>query len=416
MTTQKLAVDTALPTATGGASVAKVLLPLMVVVLVAFVVIGVAMPVLPLHVHDNLGFGPFMVGLVAGSQFIAALIARIWAGRMADTFGAKRAVIGGLVGATAAGLLYLVSLGFAGALQISVGFLLAGRAVLGAAESFIITGATTWGLVRAGTQNAGKVIAWMGTAMFAAFAGGAPLGTALYAQGGFAAVAWATALAPLATLLLIAPLQGALPTHRGSASLLSVVRQIWLPGLSAAFSSIGFGAVITFSSLLFVARGWQPVWLAFSAYAVALIVARVLFGHLPDRIGGAKVGLLFVLIEVVGLVLMAVASSAGIAAAGAALTGLGYSLVFPGFGVEAVRRAPPESRGVAMGAYTACLDLALGVSGPVLGLVAAHAGFGGAFFASALLVLCSVATGLPLLRKRPSEGLLTFGVPPADRL
>src|SRR3954469_8066392 len=143
MTTQKLAVDTALPTATGGASVAKVLLPLMVVVLVAFVVIGVAMPVLPLHVHDNLGFGPFMVGLVAGSQFIAALIARIWAGRMADTFGAKRAVIGGLVGATAAGLLYLVSLvslvslGFAGAPQISVGFLLAGRAVLGAAESFI---------------------------------------------------------------------------------------------------------------------------------------------------------------------------------------------------------------------------------------------------------------------------------------
>src|SRR3954463_6474763 len=103
---------------------------------------------------------------------------------MADTYGSKRAVIGGLVGATAAGLLYLVSLfslvslvslGFAGAPQISVGFLLAGRAVLGAAESFIITGATTWGLVRAGTQNAGKVIAWMGTAMFAAFAGGAPL-------------------------------------------------------------------------------------------------------------------------------------------------------------------------------------------------------------------------------------------------
>ena len=53
-------------------------------------------------------------------------------------------------------------------------------ALLGGAESFIMTGATVWGLARVGTQNAGKVIAWMGTAMFAAFAAGAPLGIALY--------------------------------------------------------------------------------------------------------------------------------------------------------------------------------------------------------------------------------------------
>src|SRR3954452_23658029 len=86
--------------------------------------------------------------------------------------------------------------------RISVGVLLAGRAVLGGAESFIITGATTWGLVRAGAHNAGKVIAWMGTAMFAAFAVGAPVGTFLYGKGGFGAVASATAIAPLITLLL----------------------------------------------------------------------------------------------------------------------------------------------------------------------------------------------------------------------
>jgi len=38
--------------------------------------------------------------------------------------------------------------------------------------------------------------------------------------------------------------------------------------------------------------------------------------------------------------------------AGAVLTGVGYSLVYPGLGVEAVRRVPPESRGLAMRAYT----------------------------------------------------------------
>src|SRR3954465_14843548 len=188
MTTQKMTLDAALPTTTGGTSVVMTLLPLLVVVLVAFVVIGVAMPVLPLHVHDGLGFGPFMVGLVAGCQFAAALVARVWAGRTADAHGAKRAVVAGLAAAVVAGLLYRLSLSFVGMPRLSVAILLAGRAVLGGAESFIITGATTWGLARVGARNAGKVIAWMGTAMFAAFAGGAPLGADLYGRGGFAAV------------------------------------------------------------------------------------------------------------------------------------------------------------------------------------------------------------------------------------
>ncbi|MGA8601738.1 MAG: arabinose transporter, partial [Beijerinckiaceae bacterium] len=79
------------------------------------------------------------------------------------------------------------------------------------------------------------------------------------------------------------------------------------------------------------------------------------------------------------MALLGLASSPLPAAFGAALTGFGYALVFPGLGVEAVRRAPPERRGLAMGAYTACLDLALGISGPMLGFIAHGVGLGTAF-------------------------------------
>ena len=65
-----------------------------------------------------------------------------------------------------------------------------------------------------------------------------------------------------------------------------------------------------------------------------------------------------------------------------------------------MRRAPRESRGVAMGAYTACLDIALGVSGPALGALAAGAGFSVVFLASALVVLGAAPVSLSLLHLR----------------
>ncbi len=377
------------------------LLPIMAAVSIAFLIIGFALPVLPLHVHQGLGLSTFVVGLVTGSQFGAAILSRVWAGQVADARGAKRAVIAGLLMAVAAGLLYLVSLIFAHQPWLSVTILLAGRALLGAAESFIITGGVSWGLDRAGPNNAGRVIAWVGMAMFAALALGAPIGTSLYAASGFGAVAAATTLVPLLAIALVAPLTPA-PTARGTRpSVFKVMRAVWLPGFSSALSSIGFGAMIGFSSLLAAQRGWTPLWLTFSAFALALVAARLLFGHLPDRLGGARVATLSVLVETAGLALIWLASGHSVAAAGAALAGIGYALVYPGLGVEAVNRAPPQSRGLAMGAYTVFLDVALGAGSPALGLVAGYAGLGAVFLASTLTVLGAAAVAATLLR--PSQ-------------
>jgi MFS family permease len=172
------------------------LLPIIAVVFIAFLVIGLALPVLPLHVHQDLGLGTFVVGLVAGAQFAASLLSRFWAGNYADSRGAKRALVTGLLVAAVAGLLYLLSLRFVSEPETSVTILLLGRAVLGVAESFIVTGAFTWGLSLVGPQNTGKIMAWVGTAMYAAFAVGAPAGTTLYAGYGFAAPRRAAAPCP----------------------------------------------------------------------------------------------------------------------------------------------------------------------------------------------------------------------------
>jgi MFS family permease len=387
------------PTATH--SVLTALLPVMTAVFVAFLVTGLAMPVLPLHVHEGLGLGTFVVGLVAGAQFTAALLSRFWSGSYADSRGGKRAVVIGLLLGVAAGMLYFLSLRFTGAPVTSAAVLLVGRAVLGSAESFIITGALSWGLALAGPQNTGKVMAWVGTAMYVAFAIGAPSGSALYAAYGFAAIAFATTLIPLATLLLVLPQRVvAPPAGARRSSFARVVGAVWAPGVGLAFSSVGFGAVTTFVVLLFAQRGWGLAWLALTVFATAFVLARLLFSHLADQIGGARVALFSALLEAVGLALIWLAPWGALALFGAIVTGFGYSLVYPGFGVEAVRRAPAESRGLAMGAYTAFLDLALGLANPALGLVAGGFGLRAVFLASALVVMWSAAVAMRLLNAR----------------
>jgi MFS family permease len=375
-------------------SFAITVMPVLVFTFIAFLVTGIAMPVLPLHVHEGLGMGTVMVGLVTSAQFAAALVSRVWAGSLSDTAGAKRAVMIGLVLAVAAGLLYLLSLRFVQTPALSASVLLVRRAVLGAAESFIITGALGWGLVLAGPRHTGKAIAWIGMAMYVAFAIGAPLGTALYGRYGFASIGIATSLFAVAGLVLVVPLRGIVPTSQVRPSFMKVIGAVGLPGIGLALASLGFGAIVTFISLLFAGKGWSAGWAALSCFSGAFVIARLFFGHLPDSLGGARVALVCLVVEAAGQAMIWLAPTPVIAILGAAVTGFGYSLVYPGFGIEAVKRVAPGNGGLAMGAFTAFLDLALGVAGPVLGWVASGAGVPAVFLVSTVLVLG--ATGIAI--------------------
>jgi MFS family permease len=382
----------------------KLMVPIVGVVFVAFLVTGVALPVLPLHIQGELGLGTFIVGLVAGAQFGAALLSRFASGNYADTRGAKRAVVIGLFLAAASGIFYLASLRFLAAPALSAAILLAGRGVLGAAESFVVTGALAWGLGLLGPQNTGKIMSWVGLAMYVAFAVGAPAGTALYARFGFISIALATALIPLVTLALVAPVRPVPPSARARPSVIRVVGAVSVPGVGLAFTSAGFAALTTFSVLLFAQHRWPRAWLPLTVFAVAFVIGRAVLGHLPDRIGGVRVALVSAVIEAAGLLLIWMAGTPGVALAGATLAGFGYTLVYPAFGVEAVRRAPVENRGLATGAYTAFLDLALGVGNPALGLVAGHAGVSAVFLVSAIVVLGATIVALRLLGGAHASG------------
>ncbi len=378
------------------------MLPITLAVFVGFLTIALPLPVLPLHLHYTLGMSTLTVGIAIGSQFAAALVSRAWAGHLADTTGSKRAVMTGAAIATLSGASYLASLAFAASPATSLGVLLLGRVLLGCGESFIITGALSWGIGLVGPQNAGKVMAWVGIAMYAAYATGAPLGTLIYGSYGFTGIAVGTIVIPLLALALVmpAPAVAVSIAHR-RAPFYTVLGTVWMPGLGLLFCGVGFGVITTFVALLFAARNWGSASLAFTAFGIAFIGARLLFAHLPDKIGGGKVALICVLIEAAGQLLIWQADQVLTAYAGAALTGFGFSLAFPGFGVEAVHRAPPQSRGVAMGAFVAFLDMSLGITGPAAGAIASATSFNTVYLAGAIMVSLSAIVAAWLVANPP---------------
>lgn len=388
MTTQ---LSTLIPTAQARvAPIGRLLAPICAVVFLEFLAMGLPLAILPVHVHGTLGYGSWVVGLALGAQAWATLLTRHGAGTWADQRGPRSATILGLALSGLAGVLYLVSSTVAASLG-SLVVLVAGRLVLGLGESLVVTGALAWGVALAGRERSGLVMSWVGIAMYGALAAGAPLGVLLEGQLGFMGMAAAAVVAPLAALIVVGLARAVAPVGGARLPFYRVVGLIWLPGVGLMLSALGFGAIAAFSALRFAEAGWAHAALPMTAFGAAYVLARLLLGGLPDRLGGARIAMASAAVAALGQVGLWLASSEVLAVGAAALTGLGFSLAFPAFGVEAMRGVPPQSRGVALGAYAACFDVTMGLGVPLLGLVVAFAGYGAAFATSALAASASLA-------------------------
>jgi MFS family permease len=353
-----------------------------------YLAVGLPLPIIPLFVHEKLGFSNVIVGLVIGIQFLATVLTRGYAGRITDQQGGRRAALQGAVFCALGGVFYIIAALPGISSAVSLGVVVAGRLAAGLGESQFVTGCVSWSIASVGPQRAGMSMSWTGIAMFAALAIGAPIGMALYHQLGLQAAMVACVIAPMLAIVIAvgatsytSPAGHRVPFHR-------VIGQIWREGLGLMLQGVGLSGLTAFGSLYFAAQGWIHAGWVMTAFGVGFIFIRVVLGHLPDRIGGIRVAVCSLVIEAIGQAMLWWAPHEWVALSGAFVTGLGCALVFPALGVELLKRVLPANRGSAMGGYVAFLDIAYGLAGPGAGLVAGQFGYAAVYLlgaASALL-------------------------------
>lgn len=365
----------------------------------AYFAVGLPLAVLPQWVNGDLGFSAATAGLAISIQYVATIVSRGMVGPMVDTSGPKRAILFGLSCSIGSGVVLLAAAQMVAHPALALATLFLSRMILGFGESLVGTSAIAWGIGRAGDRHTAKVISWNGIATYGAIAAGAPVGVMLLHLGGMAAVGIALVCTGLVGVIFVWPQSTTRIIAAERLPYSAVFARVLPYGAALGLGGIGFGVITAFIALDYAAHGWAAAWTAISAFGCAFVFGRLMFVGSIARHGGLQVALTFLAIETIGLVAIWLAGSAIVAAAGAAIAGLGFALIFPALGMVVVDLVPPQSRGSAIGAYSMFTDIALCVTGPVAGILATKAGYAAPFLFGALGSLLGLAITALLLRK-----------------
>jgi MFS family permease len=126
--------------------------------------------------------------------------------------------------------------------------------------------------------------------------------------------------------------------------------------------------------------GWSLTFLLFGGVVVA---CRVVFARVPDRLPPMALGSLALALVGIGLALAGALPGVAPLLAGSVVLAVGVAFMTPALFAATFNAVPPSERGAAAGTGSLFIDLGFGVGPLLAGLIAADAGIGAAFAASA---------------------------------
>ena len=365
---------------------------------------GTVLPVATRYAAGPLGADVTGVGLSIGAFSIAALALRPVVGWASDRFGRRPLLLLG-------GVITVVALVAHLAATTLPAFVVV-RSLLGIGEAFFFVAALATITDIAPPERRGEAINLGSLSVYLGLALGPFIGETVLSLAGYDAV-WmaAAAMAVVATVLSVfvhesAPgvlAAGDGPRPRGRLFHPAGV----LPGLLVLTGAWGMAGFFAFVALVATDVGMSSAGLPLALYAVIVVVLRIVFASLPDRMGPARLAGAALTVTAIGLAIIGIVPGEAGLLIGTAVFALGIAFMFPALIAVAVSRVDETERGSVVGTTSAFLDLSFGVAPAVLGVVVDASGFSAAFLLSAGVA----ATGAIAIAVR-RRSLTMMDVPP----
>ena len=354
---------------------------------------GLSFYALPLFATGPVGSGRAGAGLAFGAFALTALVLRPIAGRLCDTLGRFPLMLFG------SGLSVIV---FSLTAHVdTIVALVALRLLLGVGEAAFFVAAFAALADLAPSDRMGEAVSYNSLSLYLGIAVGPLIGDAIAQQSGIRNTWYGAAALMLVAVVCLFGVGETAASDRAAHQRSGLIHRPAVPiGLGFLAGLVAMGGFLAFASLQAESVELGNVSLPLVIYGVAVLVCRVVFAKLPDRVPFLLLGSAALAAIASGLLVIAVWQTPQGLLLGAALLGVGVAFSTPAFVAAMFATATSSQRGAVSATTTVLIDVGLGVGPLALGFVAQGYGLSWAFAVGAAVALVGI---LWILRLRVNE-------------
>jgi predicted MFS family arabinose efflux permease len=169
-----------------------------------------------------------------------------------------------------------------------------------------------------------------------------------------------------------------------------VEKSSWFPAFITIMVTFGYGSIVTFIVIFGEERGIDQIFLFYLFNAIMASLSRPISGKWFDQRGPKGLVLFCTFITFIGMWVLSFAHSSLLIAISGVLFGIGFGSLIPTLQSWTLSQTPDHRRGVANGMFFSSIDLGIGLSGLVFGVLAQYVETGTLFQISSLFLLLAM--------------------------
>ncbi|HZG70346.1 MAG TPA: MFS transporter [Chondromyces sp.] len=338
--------------------------------LFVFMAFQMLIPTLPPY-FQSIGASGLEVGLVTALFSLGAVLVRPFVGYLLEFKARKMMVIVSTV------VLLIITLFYP--LTSIVFVLLALRFVHGLAWGWSTTVNGTAAVDVVPNSRIGEGMGYYGLAITVGMIIAPSLGIFLYQRTPFSVLITVSAVFGVLALVLLAFISDRTPKNvlltkredvafsfKGSL----IEKTSWYPAFVTFVATFGYGTIVTFIIIFSEERKLDQIFLFYLFNAIVATLVRPITGKYFDQHGPKVLVAVCSIFTFVAMWILSFAYSNPLIIIAGILFGAGYGSLIPTLQAWVLSMTPPQRRGVANGMFYSAIDLGIGLSGLVFGVIA----------------------------------------------